>query len=77
MGQLFISLSARCYEFVKRQEEGLSDERAAELIKQHFAVFKHISLGVIRRRLPEARRKLKKPIKGLLSASLKQGRMSN
>jgi hypothetical protein len=75
----FYLFLADCYESVKLQGEGLVDERAAELIKQHFPDFKHISLDAIRRRLPEARRmkKLQKPIKGLLSASLKQGRTSN
>jgi hypothetical protein len=51
---------AHCFETVSQQDEGMSDARAAKLIKQYCPGFKHISCGTIRQRLPEARRRIKK-----------------
>jgi hypothetical protein len=36
----------------------MNNEKAAKLIKQQFSTFRHMTVGAIRQRLPEARKQL-------------------
>jgi len=63
---------ARCFEAIVRKHEGVSDSEAAKLIRLEFQGFNHITLGTLRRQLPEARKRIQhlrtemaKPIPGL------------
>ena len=55
-----------------RKHEGVSDSEAAKLIRLEFSGFNHLTAGTLRRRLPEARKRIQrlrtemaKPIPGL------------
>ena len=63
---------ARCYEAIVRKHKGMSDSEAVELIQQEFSGFDHVTPDALRKRLPEARKriqrlrsKMAKPIPGL------------
>jgi hypothetical protein len=71
---------ARCFETISNQHEGISENKAAVLIKQQIPFFGYVTPDAIRRRLPEARKRLeqirqrsaegpKRP-KGLLSSMI-------
>src|SRR5262245_3582392 len=62
----------QCFEAIVRKHEGVSDSEAAKLIQREFSGFKHLTADALRRRLPEARKRLQrlrtemaKPIPGL------------
>jgi hypothetical protein len=50
---------ARCFETISNQHEGISDNKAADLIQQ-IPFFGYVTADAIRRRLPEARKRLEK-----------------
>ena len=63
---------ARCFEAIVRKHEGVSDSEAAKLIRLESSDFDHLTAEALRRRLPEARKRLQrlrtemaKPIPGL------------
>jgi hypothetical protein len=54
-------LLARCFEAIESaQEEAVSDNKAAELIQRQFSGFEHLTADALRRRLPEARERIKR-----------------
>jgi len=56
-------LLARCFEVIDREREGVSDNEAAELIQQEFSGFKEftaVTPDALRRRLPEARKRIQR-----------------
>lgn len=62
----------RCFEAIVRKHEGVSDSEAAKIIQREFWGFDHVTADALRRRLPEARKRLQRvrtemaePIPGL------------
>ena len=56
-------LLARCFEAIKREHEDVSDKKAAKLIQRKFSgckEFTAITAGALRRRLPEARKRIQR-----------------
>ena len=51
---------ARCFEAIGRKHEGVSDSEAAKLIQLEFSGFDHLTADALRRRLPEARKRLQR-----------------
>src|SRR5262245_8884596 len=51
-------LLARCFEVIDREREGVSDNEAAKHIQREFSGFKHLMPDTLRRRLPEARKRI-------------------
>jgi hypothetical protein len=51
---------ARCFEVIVRKHEGVSDSEAAKLIRLEFSGFDHLTADALRRRLPEARKRLQR-----------------
>jgi hypothetical protein len=51
---------ARCFEAIVRKHEGVSDSEAAKLIRLEFSGFDHLTADALRRRLPEARKRLQR-----------------
>lgn len=51
---------ARCFELIVRKHEGVSDSEAAKLIQREFSGFDHVTADALRRRLPEARKRLQR-----------------
>jgi hypothetical protein len=51
---------ARCFEAIVRKHEGVSDSEAAKLIRDEFSGFDHLTDDALRRRLPEARKRLQR-----------------
>jgi hypothetical protein len=51
---------ARCFEVIVRKYEGVSDSEAAKLIQRKFSGFDHLTADALRRRLPEARKRLQR-----------------
>jgi hypothetical protein len=51
---------ARCFEVIVRKHEGVSDSEAAKLIRREFGGFDHVTADALRRRLPEARKRLQR-----------------
>jgi len=68
-------LLARCFEAIDREHKGVSDNEAAKLIQREFSGFKEltaVTADALRRRLPEARKRIQRlrremaaPIPGL------------
>src|SRR5262245_33053692 len=49
---------ARCFEVIAREREAVSDSEAAKLIRLKFWGFEHLTDDTLRRRLPEARKRI-------------------
>jgi hypothetical protein len=53
-------LLARCFEVIAREREGVSDNEAAEHIQRKFKEFTAVTPDALRRRLPEARKRIQR-----------------
>jgi hypothetical protein len=51
---------ARCFEAIVRKHEGMSDREAAKRIQLKYRGFDHLTADALRRRLPEARKRIQR-----------------
>jgi hypothetical protein len=73
-------LLARCFETIDREHEGVSDNEAAKLIKQEFSGFKEftaVTADALRRRLPEARKRIQRLRKKMAKPTPGLGQLAN
>jgi|SRR6516165_8485685 hypothetical protein len=73
-------LLARCFEAIKREHEDVSDKKAAKLIQRKFSgckEFTAITAGALRRRLPEARKRIQRLRRKMAAPTPGLGQLAN
>ena len=73
-------LLARCFEVIAREREGVSDNEAAEHIQRGFSCFKEftaVTPGALRRRLPEARKRIQRLRREMAAPTPGLGQLAN
>ena len=68
---------ARCYEAIVRKHKGVSDSEAAELIQQEFSGFDHVTRNALRKRLPEARKRIQRLRRKMAKPTPLLGQLAN
>jgi hypothetical protein len=73
-------LLARCFELIDREREGVSDNEAAQLIQREFSGFKEftaVTPDALRRRLPEARKRIQRLRREMAAPTPGLGQLAN
>src|SRR5262245_40600301 len=73
-------LLARCFEVIDREPEGVSDSEAAKHIQREFSAFKEftaITPDALRRRLPEARKRIQRLRREMAAPTPGLGQLAN
>jgi hypothetical protein len=73
-------LLARCFEAIDREHKGVSDNEAAKLIQREFSGFKDftaITADALRRRLPEARKRIQRLRREMAAPTPGLGQLAN
>src|SRR5262249_32352346 len=68
---------ARCFEVIVRKHGRVSDSKAAELIQLEFPGFDHITADTLRRRLPEARKRIQRLRREMAAPTPGLGQLAN
>ena len=68
---------ARCFEVIVRKHEGVSDSEAAKLIQLEFWGFDQLTADALRRRLPEARKRIQRLRREMAAPTPGLGQLAN
>ena len=70
-------LLARCFEAIDREHKGVSDNEAAKLIQQKYSGFGELTRDALRRRLPEARKRIQRLRRKMAAPTPGLGQLAN
>jgi hypothetical protein len=79
-GMIIATCSSRCFEAIDREHKGVSDNEAAKLIQREFSGFKDftaITADALRRRLPEARKRIQRLRRKMSAPTPGLGQLAN
>jgi|SRR5262249_18559832 len=70
-------LLARCFEAIVRKHGRVSDSEAAKLIRHEFSSFNYLTADALRRRLPEARKRIQRLRREMAKPTPGLGQLAN